>query len=178
VRSGARGALAGLACLAPLLGCASLGLGLSRALPDAGRECPGALVPTQQIAGEFLLRQRVRVQGEDLDWQLALVAQKRGDELILIGLDAFGGKQFVLTQIGSDVVVERPRGRLPFPPINLLRDWQRVRLPPRAEGVGDGVVLLRGADGAVIVEHARCGYRATFVAFEETPLPASGGGRP
>jgi hypothetical protein len=166
-----RCALAPLA--AALLGCASLGLGLARTLPDAGRECPGQLAPTQSIAGDFLLRQQVRVQGEDLDWQLELVTQKRGSQLILIGLDGFGGKQFVLTQTGSELALERPRGRLPFPPINLLRDWQRVRAFTPGAAPEPGVTLQRRADGAVTIEHADCGYRATFVAFEETPLPSA-----
>jgi len=167
-----------LGWLWPLLGCASLGLDLARGLPDQRRECPGALVATQQIEGEFLLRQRVRVQGEGLDWRLALVVQKRGDTLILIGLDAFGAKEFVLTQTGSDVVVERPRGRLPLPPINLLRDLHRVRFSPVAAAPEPEVTLLRSDDGAVTIEHARCGYTATWVAFEETPLAAPGGPGP
>ena len=48
----------------------------------AGASARARSCPTQQIAGEFLLRQRVRVQGEDLDWRLTLVAQKRGDTLV------------------------------------------------------------------------------------------------
>ena len=167
-----------LASLWPLLGCASLGLSLARGLPDQRRECPGALVPTQQIEGEFRLRQRVRVQGEDLDWRLTLVAQKRGDTLILIGLDAFGAKEFVLTQSGSEVVVERPRGRLPLPPIDLLRDLQRARFSPVAATPEPEVTLLRSDDGAVTIEHARCGYTTTWVAFEETPLAAPAGPGP
>jgi len=167
-----------LAWLWPLMGCASLGLGLARALPDGGRECPGALVPTQQIEGEFLLRQHVRVQGENLDWRLALVAQKRGDTLILIALDAFGAKEFVLTQHGSDVVVERPRGRLPFPPINLLRDLHRARFSPGAAASEPDVTLLRSEDGAVTIQHARCGYTATWIALGETPFAVPAGPGP
>ena len=101
--------------LLPALGCAWLGLGLARVLPDAARECPGRLLPTQQIEGEFRSRQRVRVQGEDLDWRLELVAEKRADVLVLVGLDAFGGKLFAVTQRGTEISVERPRGRLPLP---------------------------------------------------------------
>ena len=171
-------AAACLAWLWPLLGCASLGLGLARSLPDERSECPGALVPTQQIEGEFRWRQRVRVQAEDLDWRLTLVVQKRGDTLILVGLDAFGAKEFVLTQNGSDVVVERPRGRLPLPPINLLRDLHRARFSRGAATSDDGVTLLRSDDGGVTIQHARCGYTATWVAFEETPLAAPGGPGP
>ena len=168
--------LAAVALLAPLLGCAALGLGVARALPDGRRECPGSLVPTQQIAGEFLLRQRVRVRGEGLDWQLTLVAQKRGDTLVLIGLDAFGGKQFVLTQRGSEVAIERPRGRLPLPPIDLLRDLQRARLAPAEPEAG--VRLVRSGDGAVTIEHTDCGYSATFVTIDATSLPGAGAAPP
>jgi hypothetical protein len=178
VRCRPRSALALLACLVPFAGCASLGLGLARSLPDGGGECPGALVPTQQIEGEFLLRQSVRVQGDGLDWRLSLVAQKRGDTLLLIGLDAFGGKQFLLTQTGSAVEVERPRGRLPLSPVSLLLDWQRVRLAEPGAAPEAGVSVTRAADGGVTIEHASCGYRATFVALEETPLPAAAGAAP
>jgi hypothetical protein len=178
VSSRIRIALALLACLAPLFGCASLGLGLSRSLPDGGRECPGVLVPTQQIEGEFLQRQSVRVQGDGIDWRLSLVAQKRGDSLLLIGLDAFGGKQFRVTQTGSEVAVERPRGRLPLPPVNLLLDWQRVRLAKPGAAPEAGVSITRAADGGVTIEHASCGYRVTFVALEETRLPVPAGAAP
>jgi len=158
-------ALAAAAC-----GCASLGLGVARSLPDGGPACPGTPLASGEIAGEFLLEQRVRVQGEGLDWQFALVAQKRGDTLVLIGLDAFGGKLFVLTQSGREVSLERPRGRLPFSPEILLRDWQRARrATPDAEPEA-GVTLVHAADGSVAVEHARCGYRATFVTVAERTL--------
>jgi hypothetical protein len=151
-------------------GCASLGLALARALPDAGRECPGRLVPTEQIEGEFRIRQRARVQGEDLDWQLELVAQKRGDALVLIGLDAFGAKSFVLTQRGTQVSVERPRGRLPLPPIDLLRDFHRARLLPETAPPEPGVTLSRAASDEVTIEHERCGYRIRLVTLEQATL--------
>jgi hypothetical protein len=160
------------------MGCASLGLGLARALPDQRRECPGVVVPTQQIEGEFLSRQRVRVQAEGLDWRLTLVIQKRGDTLILVGLDAFGAKEFVLTQSGSDVVVERPRGRLPLSPTDLLRDLHRTRFARGGSESEDGVTLQRSADGAVTIQHARCGYTTTWIAFDETPLAAPAGPDP
>jgi Protein of unknown function (DUF3261) len=171
-RSARQASAAGLclACLLPALGCAGLGLGLARMLPDAARECPGRLLPTQQIEGEFRSRQRVRVQGEDLDWQLELVAEKRADLLVLVGLDAFGGKLFTVTQRGSELSVERPRGRLPRPPTDLLRDFHRARLadaPPEP-----GVTLERPQPGEVTIEHERCGYRTRLVTIEEATLPA------
>ena len=156
------------------MGCATLGLGLAGALPDGGRECPGRLVPTQEIEGEFRIRQRVRVQGEDLDWRLELVAQKRGDELVLVGLDAFGAKAFVVTQRGTEVSVERPRGRLPLPPTQLLFDFHRARLAPEGAPPEPGVTLERPSRDEVTIDHARCGYRIRLVTLEQTPLPPRG----
>ncbi len=160
--------------LLPAMGCAWLGLGVARVLPDGSRECPGRLLPTQQIEGEFRIRQRVRVQGEDLDWRLELVAQKRGDVLVLVGLDAFGAKLFAVTQRGTEISVERPRGRLPLPPTDLLRDFQRARLAAEGATPEPGVRLERPQPGEVTIEHERCGYRTRLVTLEEAPLPARG----
>ena len=167
-----------LACLLPLLGCASLGLALSRALPDGGRECPGRLLPTEQIEAGLRIRQSVRVQGEDLDWRIDLVAQKRGDALVLIGLDAFGAKSFVVTQRGSQVSVERPRGRLPLPPIDLLRDFHRAWLLPETAPPEPGARMERPSRDEVTIDHEACGYRIRLVTLERAPLPASDPSRP
>jgi hypothetical protein len=163
-----------LAWLLPVMGCASLGLGLARVLPDGARECPGRLLPTQQIEGEFRIRLRARVQGEGLDWRLELVAQKRGDVLVLVGLDAFGAELFAATQQGTEVTVERPRGRLPRPPADLLRDLHRARFASPNDPPEPGVRLERLAPGEVTIEHERCGYRTRLRTFEEEPLTAPG----
>lgn len=167
-----------LLLLVPAAGCASLGASLARWLPDRGRECPGALVPTQRIEGEFRVRLRARVQADDLDWRLTLVAQKRGEALVLVGLDAFGAKAFALTQRGTEVAVERPRGRLPLPPINLLRDFHRMRFSAGGAASETGVTLSREPGGGVTIRHQRCGYRVTLVTFEEVPLPPASGSGP
>lgn len=167
-----------LACLAAAPGCASLGLGLARALPDAGRECPGALRPTAEIGGDFRVRQQARVQGEGLDWRLELAVQKRGDVLLLIGLDTLGGKLFVATQRGTQVEIERPRGRLPLPPIDLLRDFHRARLLPGDAPPEADVTLIRAGPGDVTIEHPGCGYRVRLVTIEEGPLAAPAAGAP
>jgi hypothetical protein len=154
----------------PLAGCASLGLGLARLLPDAARECPGRLLPAEQIQGDFRVRQRARVQNDEgLDWRLELIAEKRADLLVLVGLDTFGGKLFAVTQRGSRVRVERPRGRLPRPPADLLRDFQRTRLAAEA-APEPGVQIERPQPGEVSIEHGRCGYRTRLVTLEEAPL--------
>jgi hypothetical protein len=164
----------GLAWLLPSLGCASLGLSLARALPDGARECPGPLLPAEQIEGDFRVRQRARVEGEGLDWPLELVAEKRGDRLVLVGLDAFGGKLFAVAQRGGETSVERPRGRLPLPPLDLLRDFQRARRAERGAPPEPGVQIERPQPGEVVIEHERCGYRTRLVTLEESPLPAPG----
>jgi hypothetical protein len=161
-------------CLSLLLagtGCAWLGLGVARLLPDGARECPGRLPPSQQLEGDFRVRQRARVQAESLDWRLELVAEKRGDALVLVGLDAFGGKLFVVSQQGEEVAVERPRGRLPRPPVDLLRDFHRARPASEAEPPEPGIRIERPQPAEVSIEHERCGYRTRLVTLEETPLP-------
>ena len=153
-------------------GCASLGLGLARLLPDGARECPGPLPAVEPGQGDFRVHQRARVQGEDLDWRLELVAEKRGDALVLVGLDAFGGKLFAVSQQADEVSVERPRGRLPRPPADLLRDFHRARPASEAAPPEPGVRIERPRPGEVSIEHERCGYRTRLVTLEETPLPA------
>jgi Protein of unknown function (DUF3261) len=172
IRSGS--AALGLVLLLLETGCASLGLGIARLLPDGARECAGRLPPSQQLEGDFRVRQRARVQGESLDWRLELVAEKRGDALVLLGLDAFGGKLFAVSQQGAEVEVERPRGRLPRPPVDLLRDFHRSRPASEAAPPEPGIRIERAQPGEVSIEHDRCGYRTRLVTLEETPLPLRG----
>ena len=172
MRSSAYAIMVGAVLAAPLSGCATAGLALFRALPDRGRECPGSLVPTEEMEGDFLLRQNVRAQGEDLDWALTLVSQKRGPALVLVGLDPFGAKQFTLTQQGTAVTVERPSGRLPLPPINLLRDLHRTRFRRPGAPPEPGVTIVSDSADSVTIRHAACGYDATFVTVKDEPLPA------
>jgi len=170
MRNSAYAVVVGAALAVPCSGCATLGLAVSRALPDRGRECPGALVPTEQMPGDFLLQQNVRVEGEGLDWAFTLVSQKRGPTLVLVGLDPFGVKLFTLTQHGTEVTVERPSGRLPLPPVNLLRDLHRARfsrIPPEP-----GVTVTSDAAGIVRIHHAACGYDTTLVTVKDDLLPA------
>jgi hypothetical protein len=168
IRSGS----AALVLLALLLatGCASLGLGLARLLPDGARECPGPLPAVDRAEGDFRVRQRARVQGENLDWRLELVAEKRGDALVLVGLDAFGGKLFAVSQQGEELSVERPRGRLPRPPVDLLRDFHRARPASQAAPPEPGIRIERPQPGEVSIEHERCGYRIRLVTLEQAPF--------
>jgi len=156
-----------LALAASSPGCARLGLAFYRTLPDRGRECPGPLVPTQEMGEDFLLEQNVRVHGEGLDWALTLVSQKRGPRLVLVGLDPFGAKLFTLTQQGTEVTVERPGGGLPLPPVNLLRDLQRARFGRPGAPPEPGVTVTTDEAGSVRIRHAACGYETTLVTVKE-----------
>jgi hypothetical protein len=162
----------GAALALALPGCATLGLALSRALPDRGHECPGPLVPTEEMHAEFLLEQDVRVQGDGLDWALTLVSQKRGPTLVLVGLDPFGAKLFTLTQRGTEISVERPGGRLPLPPVNLLRDLHRARFGRPGAPLEPGVTIESLGPGSVRIQHAECGYETTLVTLKEQALDA------
>jgi len=113
----------------------------------AVRECPGELVSTDAIAGEFLLRQRVRIAAGERVQSLQLVAQKRGGELLLLGIDPFGVELFTLHQRGVQTRLEAlPPPLLEVPPQNLLRDLHRIRFLGIPEAHGDGAVRARRGD--------------------------------
>jgi hypothetical protein len=115
-----------------------------RHLPWGARavhECPGALVPTQEIEGEFLLREHLRVTAGDRAFGFELAVQKRGDELVLVGLHPLGAKLFSVRQVGSEVSVEaHPAPALEVPPENVLRDVHRVHFFDLPQPPSDGVV--------------------------------------
>jgi hypothetical protein len=96
----------------------------SRAL----RKCPGDIASTESLAGDFLLRQSVRVERGDSAWSLQLVSQLHEGELRLIGLDPLGVELFTLRQRGRELeVTALPPPMLEIPPENLLRDLHRIR---------------------------------------------------
>jgi hypothetical protein len=122
----------------------------SRAVPD----CPGELVATASLPDDFLLRERVRIASGDEIWSLQLIAQKRGDELLLIGLDPLGVKLFTLRQRGTTTSVEAlPPPVLEVPPENLLRDLHRVRFLTLASTTDDGT--RRGVLGDLEITEIR-----------------------
>jgi hypothetical protein len=142
---------------AALLGAGCLHLpGRARAVP----ECPGEWVSTVAIEGDFLVRQRLLVSRGDRIFALQLVAQKRGDELLLLGLHPFGAKLFTLRQRGHETSVEAaPAPVLEVPPLNVLRDFHRARLADHRIG------------SRVTIERDECGYRAEFTTLSEQALP-------
>jgi hypothetical protein len=132
-------------------------------------DCPGPLLATEEIDGDFLVRQRVRVTARDESWSLQLVAQKRGDELTLLGFHPLGAKLFSLQQRGDRTRVDAaPAPLLEIPPRNLLRDFHRERLLTVPRAGTDGTFLERW--GSVEIRELRVAGRVIERRFQ----PAGG----
>lgn len=144
---------AALAALA--LGCATFSLPPPR-IPD----CAGPLVPTAEIpGGDFRLRERVRFVGAGVDLGLELLAERRGDRLVVIGFNEFGARVFSAVQRGVEVESDDRLGRaLEISPQNVLRDLHAARF--RAPESGERVEVRRTG----------CAYSATFARVERRPL--------
>jgi len=135
-------------------------------LPPRLAVCPGPLPSTRELPpGDWLVRERVRVVGGDVDVGLEVAAEKRGDRLVVVAFHALGAKAFSLVQRGDDLEVESHLGRaLPVPPRNVLRDLY-------AAGLGADPAVRE--HGRVRVERPECGYDATFVRVERRTLNAA-----
>jgi hypothetical protein len=118
---------------------------------------------TDEIHGDFVLRQRVRVVAEGVDFPFQLVVQKKDRELVLIGLSPLGAKLFTAVQSGRDARVDAlPGAVLPIPPRNVLRDLHRFRFPEPYPPIGAG--------GSAELRNAQCGYTIRFETLAEDPL--------
>jgi hypothetical protein len=139
-----------LAALALALGCAS------PLLPPRLAVCGGPLPDVTAIpGGDFALREQARFTGDDVDVALELLAERRGDRLVLVAFDAFGARAFSVVQTGTEVEEDAPLGRaLAVPPGNALRDWHAARLLQAT--AGDRVEVQRpGCDYAAILVRVR-----------------------
>jgi len=134
--------------------------------PHASRSignCPSEIRSTDEIPGDFTIRHRVTVSAEDLDFPFELIVQKKGRELVLVGLSPFGTKLFTVIQTGIETDVDAlPRAVLPIPPLNVLRDLHRLRFPvPNAP--------MTDLDRAVF-DNAGCRYSILFETMSKEPL--------
>jgi hypothetical protein len=104
-------------------------------------EYPGELVPSDEIPGNFLMRQNLRFAAGDRKGSLEVVVQKHCAEILVIGLTSFGSRVFTIRQHGTEVSAESHfPGTWPFPPQNVLMDIHRVYFlpipsPPPADGL-------------------------------------------
>jgi hypothetical protein len=152
----ARIACAALAAVA--LGCTFVSIATA---PHIGA-CEGPLVDVAAIpGGDFQLRERVHFAGQGVDLALELLAERRGDRLVVIGFNAFGARVFSLVQRGREVERDAPLGRaLAIAPENALFDLHEARFFHPESG------------GRVEVHRRGCDYTATFVRVEQRPLSA------
>ncbi len=147
--------------------------------PRAIGRCPGPLVPSDEITGNFVLEHRLRVIAEGVDFPLQSVLQKQHDELVFIGLSPLGAKLFTVRQQGRETKVEAlPAAVLPIPPLNLLRDMHRVLFlgasaPSESVAGTQTVVEFSQRDGRThaIVRHAACAYTLEVDLVERRSLP-------
>ena len=139
-----------------LLGCTILQVARAPHIAD----CDGPLLPAAEIpGGDFRLRERVRFEGGGVDLGLELLAERRGDRLVLIGFNGFGARVFSAVQQGTVVESDSSLGRaLEIPPGNVLRDLHAARFFHPESGE------------RTVVQRSGCGYTATFVRVERRPL--------
>lgn len=91
---------------------------------------PGTLASPSELPSDFLWRQRLTATYGDREDSFDVVLQKRGDELVLIGLTPFGTKAFVLTQTGTTIAFQPLIDQAaPFPPRFVLLDIHRAYFP-------------------------------------------------
>lgn len=129
----------GFLSLGLLAGCMTLRLITQR--PARLAECPGILVPSEQIDGDFLSRMQIQITSEHVAVGYDLILQKKGDRLVLIGLTRFGAKAFSVVQVGRHLEVESTMGpATQVPPANILRDLHRARFLGAGPAPASGVV--------------------------------------
>lgn len=133
--------------------------------------CPGPIPSTGTLpAGDLVWHDRVRYRGGAVDAGFSLVAEKRGERLVLVGLNAFGARAFSVTQERDQIAADARLGRaLAVPPENVLRDWHAARAALAAAPAA----ALAAAPGRIELTRPECGYRATFVAETRGSLAES-----
>jgi hypothetical protein len=152
---------------APLLLAAAMSLACAKAwwlhLPPRLGACPGPTPSTASLpAGDFVWHDRARYRGGAVDVGFSLVAEKRGERLVLVGLNSFGARAFSLTQEAERIEADLWLGRaLQVPPETVLRDWYALRAANAAPAV------------SLELTRPECGYTASFVAESSRSLSAS-----
>ncbi len=131
--------------------------------PRSIGDCPAEIRSTDEILGDFTVRHLVTVSAKDVNFPFELIVQKKGRELVLIGLSPLGAKLFTVIQTGIETHVDAlPSAVLPIPPLNVLRDLHRLRFPvPNAPTVDLDQTIF---------DNAGCHYSIHFETLSEEPL--------
>jgi hypothetical protein len=95
--------------------------------PGEGPGYPTTMVDPSSIAGDFLVEQEVRMVHPRGENTFRAVLQKRGNQLLLLGLAPHGGRAFLLQQTAEGTTFESYMPfELPFPPEYILHDVHRT----------------------------------------------------
>ena len=90
----------------------------------------GNLLPVGALREDLVMKQSVSLRWQDREESFEAVLQKRGNELLLVGLGPMNTVGFSLTLDDRGVTFENRTGReLPFLPERILADVQRVFYP-------------------------------------------------
>ena len=105
--------------------------------------CLVSLLPSQQIAETFRLRQRFVIRLGDESHRVDIVAERRGESFVVVGFTPFGTRGFVLTQTGREISLDDRIGRrMGLRPLLLLDAIHRSYLMAPEGGLPpDGVTL-------------------------------------
>jgi Protein of unknown function (DUF3261) len=98
---------------------------------DAPAAYPAVLHPPRTLGGDFMVRQSLTIHavrdGKPVTAELDAVLQKRGDELLVLGLGPMNVKAFSVTQREATITFEQYTGpRLAFAPRDIIVDVHRV----------------------------------------------------
>lgn len=127
-------ALAGIAaCLGiggAILGCGAIQTDERQSsMSDAGFDVP-TLLPADALSEDIVMQQRITVKWNGREESFGAVLQKRGQELLLLGLGPMNTVGFRLSLVDRRVSFENRTGRdMPFVPERILADVQRVFYP-------------------------------------------------
>ncbi len=103
--------LARLALLSALLLCTPSCRHLPWSAQSRDERCLVSLLPSQQIAETFRLRQRFLIHLGDESHRVDTVAERRGESFVVVGFTPFGTRGFVLTQTGTEISLDDRIGR-------------------------------------------------------------------
>lgn len=127
---------------------------------EVGPGYPTRMVDPATLAGDFVVEQEVRMVHPRGENTFRAVLQKRGGQLVLLGLAPHGGRAFLLQQGATGTSFESFMPfELPFPPEYILHDVHRTWFlgvetiegeRASVERDGERVTEVRDASGAVL----------------------------
>lgn len=146
-----------LALAAPLALLALLALGAcggTSTPPDGeGPGYPTRIEAPSFYAGEWVIEQEVSIRHAEGENSFHAVLQKRGDQLVMMGLGPAGGRAFLLTQEGTEFTWETFLPiELPFPPEFMLYDVHRTWLQANNPPLDDSTEAVFERDGERVRE--------------------------